>query len=282
MKNRTLFALFLIIISGYLQAQDIKLPDLKGFKKTTEYPVYLPGNLWDYINGAADIYLAYNFIDLHVAEYKKGKNVIKIEIYRHSDQTMAFGIYSTERSPSFRFQNLGSQGYITTDGAINFFKAACYVKIRTYSKNESTLKSAESLAHIVADLIPGKSEMPSALSLFPESGRKVNEETYINESVLGHKFLSNAFKANYEAGNDVFSIFILENKTPDESHKTLEAYLAATGTEAADSENSRYILKDGYNGTVFLAWKGNRIVLISGLSTDQASIADKYTSEILK
>ena len=282
MKNKYFITLILIMLSGSSFAQDIKLPDLKGFKKTTDYPVYLPGNLWDYINGAADIYLAYNFIDLHVAEYKKGKNVIKIEVYKHSDQTMAFGIYSTERSPSFNFQNLGSQGYITSDGAINFFKAGYYVKIRTYSKNESTMKSAESLAQIVADLIPGKSEMPSALSLFPSAGKKANEETYINESVLGHKFLSNAFKANYEAGNDVFSIFILENKTTEESHKIIEAYLNATGTEAADTENSRYVLKDGYNGTVFLAWKGNRIVLISGLSTDQASIADRYTSEILK
>jgi hypothetical protein len=195
---------------------------------------------------------------------------------------MAFGIYSTERSPSFNFQNLGSQGYITSDGAINFFKGGYYVKIRTYSKNESTMKSAESLAQIVADLIPGKSEMPSALSLFPSTGKKANEETYINESVLGHKFLSNAYKTNYEAGNEVFSIFILENKTTEESHKIIEAYLNATGTEAEDTENSRYVLKDGYNGTVFLAWKENRIVLISGLSTDQASIADRYTSEILK
>jgi hypothetical protein len=282
MRHILLLSIFLTVLSSLVFAQDIKLPDLKGFKKTTDYPVYLPGNLWDYINGAADIYLAYNFIDLHVAEYKKGKNVIKIEVYKHSDQTMAFGIYSTERSPSFNFQNLGSQGYITSDGAINFFKGGYYVKIRTYSKNESTMKSAESLAQIVADLIPGKSEMPSALSLFPSTGKKANEETYINESVLGHKFLSNAYKTNYEAGNEVFSIFILENKTTEESHKIIEAYLNATGTEAEDTENSRYVLKDGYNGTVFLAWKENRIVLISGLSTDQASIADRYTSEILK
>src|SRR5450759_5805757 len=123
---------------------------------------------------------------------------------------MAFGIYSTERSPSFRFINLGSQGYIA-DGAINFFKASYYVKIRTYSKNESTLKSAESLAHEVADLIKGGKEMPSALSLFPATGKKVNEEIYINESVLGHKFLNKAYKADYESGNDTFSIFLMES-----------------------------------------------------------------------
>ena len=257
------------------------MPDLKGYKKITNYPVYLPENLWDFINGAADTYLAYGFIDLHVAEYKKGKNVIKLEIYRQADNTMAFGIYSTERSPSFRFMNLGSQGYIA-DGAINFFKGSYYVKIRTYSKNESTLKSAESLALKVADMLSGGSEMPSALSSFPEAGKKINEETYINESVLGHKFLNKAFKANYESGNDNFSIFIIGKNTPDEIQKTVEAYLKATGTETVNSETGRYMLKDGYNGTIFLAWKENRIVIISGLSKDQSDIADKYTSEILR
>lgn len=281
MKYRFLTTFLLLIFSVSVFAQDLKLPDLKGFKKTTNYPVYRPDNLWDFIDGAADTYLSYGFKDLHVAEYKKGKEVIKLEIYRHSDNTMAFGIYSAERSPSFRFTNLGSQGYIT-GGAINFFKGSFYVKIRTYSKNEKTLQAAEILANNVASALEGSTVMPSALSLFPANGKKQNEETYINESVLGHKFLNNAFKANYEDGNDSFSIFILDKSSNEETMKTVEAYLEYTGTEALDSDTGRYALKDGYNGNVFLAWKGNRIVIISGLSKDQAGVADRCTSEILK
>ena len=163
----------------------------------------------------------------HVAEYKKGKNVIKLEIYKHSDNTMAFGIYSSERSSTFRFLNLGSQGY-TTDGMINFFKGNYYVKIRTYSKNENTIKAAESLAVRVASMLEGSSEMPAALSVFPAAGRKVNEESYINESVLGHKFLNKAFKAEYETGTDNFSVFIIENSKPSETQKTVDDYLLAT------------------------------------------------------
>jgi len=280
MKYKFLIALILIGFSGSALSQEIKLPELKGFKKTTSYPVYLPENLWDFNNGAADTYIAYGFINLHVAEYKKGKNVIKLEIYRHADNIMAFGIYSTERSPTFHYVNLGSQGYIA-DGAINFFKGSFYVKIRTYSKNESTLKSAELLAHEVNDLIKSGKEMPSALSLFPATGKKVNEETYINESVLGHKFLNKAYKANYESEKDTFSIFIMES-TPKETQKTVDAYLAATGTETTEAEIGKYMLKDGYNGTIFLAWKGNRIVILSGLSIDQSAVADKYISEIIK
>jgi hypothetical protein len=262
-------------------AQEIVFPDLAGYKRQTRYPVYVPENLWDFINGAADTYLAYGFIDLHVAEYKKGKNVIKLEIYRHSDNTMAFGIYSTERSPSFGFMKLGAQGYIV-DGAINFFKGNYYVKIKTYSKKAKTLQATEALALQVAGMLVGDSEMPAILSQFPAEGKKLNEETFINESVLGHSFLNKAFKASYEVGPDNFSIFIMLGNSPDDGRKTVETYLASTGIDPVDSGGGKYVLTDGYNGTIFLAWKNDKIVIISGLAKDQTDIADKYTSEILR
>jgi hypothetical protein len=135
MKNKILIFLAIGFISTASPAQELVLPGLTGYKIKTGYPVFLPENLWDFINGAADTYLAYGFVDLHVAEYKKGKGVIKLEIYKHTDNTMAFGIYSTERSPSFRFVNLGAQGYIA-DGTINFFKGSYYVKIKHIQKRK--------------------------------------------------------------------------------------------------------------------------------------------------
>ena len=270
----------LLLVSAVSNARELTLPELEGFKKVTNYPVFRPDNLWDFINGAAETYLAYGFVELQVAEYKKGKNVIKLEIYRHKDKTMAFGIYSSERSPSFRFINLGVQGYVA-DGSINFFKGNYYVKIRTFSRNVKILQSTDKLALKVADMLEGDSEMPAMLSRFPESGKKLNEETYINESVLGHKFLNRAYKATYEIGSDNFSIFILENKTQAEARESVNAYLSSTGMEAIESESGKYMLNDGYNGSVFLAWKENMIVIISGLHKDQTAVADKYTSEIL-
>jgi hypothetical protein len=55
-----------------------------------------------------------------------------------------------------------------------------------------------------------------------------------------------------------------------------------TGIDSTESETGRYMIKDGYNGTIFLAWKENHIVIISGLSKDQSDLADRYTSEILR
>ncbi len=262
-------------------AQDIVFPHLNGYKIKSDYPVYLPDNLWDFINGAADNYLANGFVDLHVAEYKKGKAVIKAEIYRHSSSTLAFAIYSSERSPSFRFMNLGAQGYVA-DGSINFFKGNYYIKIRTYSKKGKVLQAEETLANRIAGMLTGETAMPETLSLFPAEGKKANEETFINESVLGHSFLNKAFKAVYQVGNDEFSVFISDAASPEAAKKSAETYIASTGISPVETADSKFMLMDGYNGTIFLAWKDKRIVIISGLAKDQSEIADKYTSEILK
>ncbi len=281
MKNKILLFLLLILFSAAIQAQDLVYPALKGFKIRKDYPVYAPENLWDFINGAADTYLSYNFVDLHVVEYKKGKNVIKLEIYRHADHTMAFGIYSSERSPSFSFIDLGGQGY-SADGSINFFKGNYYVKIKTYSKKPKTLQAEQTLASRVAAMLEGESTMPPMLSVFPAEGRKLNEETFINESVLGHGFLSNAFKATYEVGPDNFSIYVIQNSSPETIRKTISTYVASTGIDPVETDEGKFVLSDGYNGTIFLAGSDDTIVIIYGLAKDQAELADKYTSAILK
>ncbi len=281
MRTKILAGFLLFTLSGSSLAQQLAFPELSGYKKASNYSVYGPDKLGNYIKGAADTYLAFGFVNLHVTEYKKGKIVIKLEIYRLSNNIMAFGIYSSERSPSFRYMNLGAQGYIA-DGAINFFKGNYYVKISTNSKIEKVLQSAESLALKVSNMLEGDSKMPAVLSQFPETGKKVNEETYINESVLGHKFLNKAYKGVYQVGSDNFSIYIMQNSNNAEVRKTVNAYLTSCSMDPVESETGRYMIKDGYNGTVFLAWKENLIVIMAGLSKDQTEDADRYASEILK
>jgi hypothetical protein len=84
---------FVFLMTGIVTGQDYNFPELKGYKISYNYPVYTPDNLWDYIDGAADTYLAFGFENLHIAEYSKGKNIIKVEIYKHPDNVQAFGIY---------------------------------------------------------------------------------------------------------------------------------------------------------------------------------------------
>jgi len=267
------------IKAGY--SQKIAFPELEGFRKVTSYPVFNPDNLFDFIDGAAENYNMYGFEELNVAEYLKGKNTIKLEIYRHKDNINAFGIYSSERSSSFRFINVGTQGY-KTDEVLNFFKGRYYVKLRTNSTSDKITRMLETLALRVADAIPGEAVMPKTLGELPENGRKRNEETYINEGVLGHKFLKGAFRVSYEIADNVFSVYLIDCRNQEECLKTVNAYLALTGQDKEESGSGKYAFNDGYNDNIFLAWKESRIVIIQGLQKDQTDIADRFTSEILR
>jgi len=281
MNKKLLTGIIVFLIPVLAAGQGFSFPELEGFKKITNYPEYKPDNLWDFIDGAADAYLALGFLDLNVAEYKKGREVIKLEIFKHNSHEMAFGIYASERSSKYRFLRLGAQGY-STGGVINFFKGDYYVKIRTFSEKEKILKSEESLARRVASMLPGEETMPALLTEFPAESKKLNEETFISANVLGHQFLKKAYKAVYEIGSDNFSIYMINFSAPLETYNIAETYLASAKIEALQSDTGKYIFTDGYNGTIFLSWKDTRMIIITGLAKDQSGIADKYTSEMLR
>ena len=48
------------------QTDAVSFPEVKDWNLTVLPDVYTPGNLWDLINGAAESYLSYNFVDLHL------------------------------------------------------------------------------------------------------------------------------------------------------------------------------------------------------------------------
>jgi len=279
---RHLYALVsLCLISALtLSAQPYNFPPLKGYKIVSKYQVYTPDNLWDFIDGAAEGYISYGFQNVHVREYIKGKNVIKVEIYKHKDRNNTFGIYASERSPSYRYINLGAQGYIS-GGVINFFKDCYYVKLRTYSESEKSLRDLEYLASRVAEMLPGDPSMPPTLAEFPQNFKEKYSESYINESVLGHEFLKGAYRADYQQEGISYQVYLFNRSSREDAFMMVKSYLALAGLEPDNTSEGKYVFKDGYNGNVFLAWKENKVIIITGLEKDQTTIADRITGEIL-
>ena len=50
------------------EAKDLKFPEIPGWKQSGEIQTFTPKTLYEYINGAADLYLSYDFEELKVAE----------------------------------------------------------------------------------------------------------------------------------------------------------------------------------------------------------------------
>jgi len=272
-----LITAFLIAFSCVTSAQGL-FPVLKGYKSVSDYPVYVPDDLWDYINGAADAYLALGFIDLNITEYTKGRNTIKAEIYRFGDDAMAFGMYSMERSPGYNFIQTGVQGY-NEEGVVHFYKDRYYVKIMTHSGSVKVNEKMKELAGLIAGRIEGKNEFPSLLKLFPAEGLLKNQETYLLESVLGHEFLRGAFRASYEVAGDSFEIYLFNCKDGEEA-SAMAARLAGDAYTPGE-EIFKYAFEDGYNGVLHITRQGGRLIVVSGLAFDKTALAERYIELML-
>ena len=105
MKTICVILGLIILFCGVVaEAKDFKFPEIKGWKQSGEVQTFAPKTLYEYINGAADLYLMYDFEELKVEEYQNEKKAsVTVEIYRHKTPTHAFGIYSQERLPNANF-----------------------------------------------------------------------------------------------------------------------------------------------------------------------------------
>ena len=233
-------------------------PDMRFCTPVFDYPVYHADDLWDYIDGAADNYLNYKFVDLHIAEYTKarGKVLFKVEVYRHASPLYAFGIYSSERSPDYHFIDLGTQGF-RESGQIFFLKGPYYVKVISMqegSKDEE--KSLYTLASLMEQHLEGTTEFPPELSLFPDEGKIENSERFIASDFLGHAFFDSVFTADYRIGENAFTMFLSKRADEASAKNILEKMDKEKKIEKPLKEGD-YKIDDGYNGTLYLIWTKN-------------------------
>jgi len=284
MKKLSFIKIVFLLVSSlavnYASGQSYSFPQLQGYKMVSEYPVYTPGDLWDYINGAADAYLSYGFSELRIVEYVKGKTRIKVEVYDQVKPILGFGIYSFERSPGYSFTDIGAQGYAEV-GLIHFFKDRYYVKVVTNSQSKGISKTLADVARSIAANLPGTESMPEAFKRLPVNGRIANEEIYINESVLGHSFLSGAMKAVYQVEDSRFNVYLFETESEAKAYEAVKAYLNVAEIEPENETNGKYQFKDGYNGMIYLVWNQKTFVVITGLDSGMEDFAGTFCDPIV-
>jgi len=94
------------------EGKDFSFPEIPGWKQSGEIETYSPQTLFEYINGAADLFLAYDFEELMIVEYQNDrKATLTVDVYRHRIPLLAFGIFSQERLQSATILDIGVQGY---------------------------------------------------------------------------------------------------------------------------------------------------------------------------
>jgi hypothetical protein len=267
-----MFLLSLISMQG-----NVVFPDFAGWKLQEDQRIYTGKDLWELIDGAADIFLSYDFKDLRIAEYSSKDQIIRVELYRQSTPDNAFGIYTAERMPDYPQVSIGSQGY-KSQGVLNFLAGNYYVKIMSAGAVEAEENAIAQLAGEVNEMLDQPVGMPDALKLFPEEGKVDLSDAYIAQNFLGYSFLHSAFTTKYKTEAE-FQLFIIKD-TPDELQHMLDEYMKVLKDEKPQMKEKLIIAKDPYNGSLFMEKKGNYLVGV--INTEKEAIATDYIQKVIQ
>jgi hypothetical protein len=249
-------------------------PEIQGWKQSGKILTFSPRTLYDYIDGAADLYLKYDFQELKVAEYKNEKKAsLTVEVYRHKTPTDAFGIYSQERLSSANYLDIGDQGY-SEKGILNFVAGNCYVKMNIMDTEAGDEEALLSMAKKVVENLGGKGSLPSILSSFPEEGKKKNSEKFIAQNFLGYSFFHSGFTADYELSGKKFKLYVIEGADQKDCRNMVQEYLQRSGNLQKKVEEGHYTLKDPYHGDMDFYWTGQYIW--GALNLDDSTLRSKY------
>jgi hypothetical protein len=245
-----IFAFIVLSSNGY--CQEPLFPQIPDWKITQDDPVYTSNNLWDIIDGAADLYLEYAFVDLHIARYINTDSIeVKVELYRHASDVDAFGMYSQERDTGYHFIPLGVQGYIQ-QGVLNFLTGCYYIKLSTYQTGEKAQEALSIIGGRLEEHLKQHNAIPKLFTVFPTARKLLNTEQYVARNFLGYRFLNSAYMTTYK-DSSAFKIFLLELATPEKAHGVISEYFkvipkGAVTQLAADT----YQVQDPNNGAIGL------------------------------
>ncbi len=262
-----------------------RLPKPAGWTMSEAPQKYLPETLFEYINGGAESYLSYEFVELALGQYKAsaGKATMTVEIYDMATPRNAFGIYGAERYPESRFLPIGVQGYIE-DGALNFLAGRYYIKLLAYEAGAETEAALKTFAAEILNGIKDVGAFPVPVSAFPKDGLIANSEKFILRDFLGLKFLTNGFVASYKTSGGEFDAFIIEAKTPAEAQGLLKAmrdhYAKSKSTVTSTPAGLR--IKDPYLANILIAGEGRFLCGATKIKDGGESAGERLLRETAK
>jgi hypothetical protein len=241
---------------------------------------YAPDNLYEYIDGAADLFLAYGFQEAAVADYQRAGDEghwIIVEIYDMGAPLHAFGIYTAERPPHVKRFDAGAQAY-QADGMVALWRGRYYAKVLLVQGNDA--QAQRSLAALTGRLLPGSLEMPAELKRLPAEGRERGSERYTRVGALGHKFLTDAVSADYAVGKTKATLNIADLASPEKAAEALgklRDFERRSGKNLADAAalgRGGFTARDSFYGELAAAQQGRFVVIAVSEKADRASVSD--------
>ena len=209
---------------------------MDGWLVTGEDAIYTRDTIFDYMDGAGEIYLAYDFQRMLVREYtKESAPSIAAEIYRMSSPRDAYGIFSHDTDGD---QVVLGQGAIYAMGLLRFWKDSIFVRLLAERETDETKAAVMKLGREIANAIPNEGKRPLLVACLPPEGLLKKSIRYFHKQVSlnCHYYLADsnllnlsenteAVLARYRRGDRKVRLLLVRYRKPEEAKAAHEQFV---------------------------------------------------------
>jgi len=164
------------------------LPDqVLDWQAEAEDAVYDRETLYDYMDGGAEVYLAFDFQQVFVRRFKRtGEDEIILDIYDMGSPAEAFGVFSCDREDEEAGVGQDSEyGF----GLLRFWKGRYFVSVIAAGDDQVAKPAILELGKSVAELLGPKGAKPEMLKLLPDKDLIKDRISFFHSNVnLNNRF----------------------------------------------------------------------------------------------
>ncbi len=237
-----------------------------------EVKTFVGDSLFEYIDGAAEMYHKYDFVEVNAAEYHKGESVIVADVYRFTGADKAYGMYTTLRPEMPDTVMLGVEGFAFGANLV-FVKGPYLANVYCYEYSDEMIAAVRSIATALAADLTGTTRKPRMFDIFPQRERVAFSEKIYAESFLGHGFLTDVYSVDYSFAKETFTLFAAD----DPGSAKLKRWAQASGTRHDPDTGYQYLPFDGhlillttdaYHGDIVAGVRHHRLLGMVGYRKD--------------
>jgi len=208
MTKFLLAALLLAIAVPHAGAADPRHPVLDTLTAKGEWrlldPVrsFGPDNLYEEIDGEAELFLPYGMERLTVAllgRTARAGSEVRLELFRMASPRDAYGIWSQYRYPDQEVLRIPPSEAIVSDTSADFFRGETFVRVRS-KPGDGSRADAVGLATEIVALLSGSAVPPEEARVLENlPGAVSGSILYQKRAMLGYECLAPGFEAKFSS-----------------------------------------------------------------------------------
>lgn len=262
-----------------------------GWQRAGEDRIFHRENLFDYMDGAGEIYLAYGFQALLVREYaQEAAPPIVVEVYRMSSSEEAYGIFTHDTEGEERDVGQGASYGL---GLLRFWKGRFFVRLMAEQETEEAREALLVLGQSIAEAIPQGGRKPRLVAALPPTGLLPSSVHYFHKQVSlnCHYYLSEAnllnlserteaVLARYRFDGGQARLLLVRYPQPAEARIAYEQFSRAYFPFRTATASSQKVGKVEGKGWVSVRRRGRFVILV--LEASGPGAGSRLTEAVVK